>query len=209
MAETRRIGIIGKGNVGTALEDGWSQAGYDVRSVGRDPDRVQRVADWAQVVVLAVPYPERQNAFRDMGNTVQGKVLVDVTNAVTSDGFAGSIQKSGAEELQAEHANVRVVKAFNTVFAQNMPTGTAGGETLTLFAAGDDEAARRTVLELGQDLGFDAVDAGPLQNARWLEVLGYFNITMGYQLGQGTDTGFRYVHPRKTVQEQQVAQQQT
>ena len=208
MAETKRIGIIGKGNVGSALEQGWRQAGYDVRAVGRDPDRVQQVADWAQVVVLAVPFGERHNAFRAMGGAVQGKVVVDVTNAATSEGFAGSTERSGAEEVQAEHPDVRVVKAFNTVFAQNMPTGTAGGETLTLFACGDDEGARRTVLELGQDLGFDPVDAGPLENARWLETMGYFNITLGYQLGQGTETGFRYVHPHKTVREQQVAQQQ-
>lgn len=208
MAETKRIGIIGKGNAGSALEEGWRQAGYDVRTVGRDPERVQQVADWAQVVVLAVPYGERENAFREMGDAARGKIVVDVTNAVTSEGFAGSVDQSGAEGLQRSHGDVRVVKAFNTVFAQNMPTGTAGGETLTLFACGDDESARRTVLALGQDLGFDPVDVGPLQNARWLETMGYFNITLGYQLGQGTDTGFRYVHPRKTVQEQQVAQQQ-
>ena len=40
----------------------------------------------------------------------------------------------------------------------------------------------------------DAVDAGPLKNARLLEPLGYFNIQLGYGMKMGTDTGFRLMH---------------
>ena len=50
------------------------------------------------------------------------------------------------------------------------------------------------MLELGRGIGFDAMDAGPLRNARQLEALGYFNIQLGYVLGNGTDTGFKFVH---------------
>lgn len=203
-----RIGIIGRGNAGSALEEGWTQAGHEVRAVGHDPERVREVARWGEVVVLAVPFGAREDALREVGDAARGKVVVDVTNAVTDEGFAGGVDRSGAEEVQQRHRGVRVVKAFNTVFASNMATGTAGGETLTLFAAGDDEAARRTVLDLGRDLGFDAVDCGPLRNARWLEALGYLNITLAYQLGHGTQTGFRYVHPVSPGQrrEETVAQ---
>jgi len=55
-----------------------------------------------------------------------------------------------------------VVKAFNTVFAAHMADGQAQGERLSLFCAGDDPEAKQQVQGLGQDLGFDAVDAGPL-----------------------------------------------
>ena len=87
-----------------------------------------------------------------------------------------------------------MVKAFNTVFAGAMDSGRVGGEQLTAFAAGDDKDARQRVLVLARDIGFDAVDAGPLENARWLETLGFFNIQLGYVLGMGTDIGFRLVH---------------
>jgi len=81
-----------------------------------------------------------------------------------------------------------VVKAFNTVFAQHMDSGRLDGERLTAFAAGDDAAAKAAVLELEREIGFDAVDAGPLRNARLLEPLGYLNIQLGYGLKMGTDS---------------------
>jgi predicted dinucleotide-binding enzyme len=87
-----------------------------------------------------------------------------------------------------------VVKAFNTVFAQHMSRGSVVGQQLSLFAAGDDAAARKAVLELGKAIGFDAIDAGPLKNARHLEALGYFNIQLGYVLGHGPDIGFKLAH---------------
>ena len=88
----------------------------------------------------------------------------------------------------------RSVKAFNTVFAQNMATGQVKGRKLSLFVASDDRGAKEKVLGLGRELGFDAVDAGPLQNARGLESLGFFQIQLGYGLKMGTDIGFTLVH---------------
>jgi len=75
-----------------------------------------------------------------------------------------------------------------------MDTGKLAGETLTVLAASDDEEAKNTALELAKAIGFDAVNAGPLQNARWLETLGYLNIGLGYVVGHGVNTGFRYIH---------------
>jgi 8-hydroxy-5-deazaflavin:NADPH oxidoreductase len=49
-------------------------------------------------------------------------------------------------------------------------------------------------LNLGGDIGFDAVNAGPLTNARWLETLGYLNIQLGYMLQMGTEIGFKLIH---------------
>jgi predicted dinucleotide-binding enzyme len=63
-----------------------------------------------------------------------------------------------------------------------------------LFAASDDHQARSIVLDMGRALGFDAVDAGPLSNARQLESLGYFNIQLGYVLRNGTNAGFEFIH---------------
>ena len=57
-----------------------------------------------------------------------------------------------------------------------MDSGELDGQKVTVFVAGDDDAARQQVLQMARDIGFDAVDAGPLRNARLLEPLGYFNI---------------------------------
>jgi predicted dinucleotide-binding enzyme len=108
-------------------------------------------------------------------------------------GLAVGCTTSGAEELQKQASAAKVVKAFNTVFAQHMDSGRVGDQQLTVFAASDDESARNTALELATAIGFESVSAGPLQNARWLETLGYLNIQLGYVVGHGTSTGFHYV----------------
>lgn len=132
---------------------------------------------------------------RALENAVNGKMVVDVTNALTQDmQLAIGFSTSGAEELQKKMPAAYIVKAFNTVFAQHMDKGSARGQQLTMFAASDDKQARNTVLELGRAIGFDAMDAGGLRNARQLEALGYFNIQLGYVLGNGTDTGFKFIH---------------
>lgn len=199
MATKPRIAIIGKGNVGSALAEGLERAGYGVEAVGKQPERVRESVRGAEVVILAVPYNERANALKEMGDALQNKVLVDVTNALTDDyGFAGSLTRSGAEELQEKARGAKVVKAFNHVFAQNMANGQAAGEALTALVAGDDAQAKQRVLTLAGDLGFEPVDAGPLKNARWLEPLGYLNIQLGYTQKLGTDIGFRLVGVQPT-----------
>lgn len=100
---------------------------------------------------------------------------------------------SGAEALQQKARGAKVVKAFNTQFAQRMDNGGVDAQPVTVFAAGDDGAAKQQVMQMARDIGFDAVDAGPLQNARLLEPLGYFNIQLGYVLGLGTDIGLKLV----------------
>ncbi len=75
-----------------------------------------------------------------------------------------------------------------------MDTGRLGDQSLTAFVAGDDSEAKKTVLELAHDIGFDAMDAGPLRNARLLETLAHFNIQFGYVLGMGTQIGFKLIH---------------
>lgn len=189
----KKVAIIGNGNVGGALERGISGAGYEVRSTGTD--NVRETAAWGEIIVLAVPFGAVSDAVKTMGDALDGKVLVDVTNALDDEmQLAIGFSTSGAEELQKLAPRAKVVKAFNTVFAQHMDSGKVGGETLTVLAASDDEDAKTTALELAKAIGFDAVNAGPLQNARWLETLGYLNIGLGYVVGHGVNTGFRYVH---------------
>jgi 8-hydroxy-5-deazaflavin:NADPH oxidoreductase len=193
---TKRIGIIGDGNVGSALARGLERAGHEVKTVGKDPAAVRAVADWAKLLILAVPFGALDETLREIGSGADGKVLVDVTNTLGPKmELALGFSTSGAEELAKKAPRARVVKAFNTIFAQHMASGRLDGARLTTFVAGDDAEAKQEVLLLAADIGFDAVDAGPLANARYLEPLGYLNIQLGYVQGLGTQVGFKFLHP--------------
>jgi predicted dinucleotide-binding enzyme len=189
----QKVAIVGAGNVGKALREGLERTGHKIRIGGRG--QVSETVAWADIIILAVPFAAIADVTREMQTAADGKTVVDVTNALTPDmQLALGFSTSGAEELQKALPRARVVKAFNTVFAQHMSRGSVVGQQLSLFAAGDDAAARKAVLELGKAIGFDAIDAGPLKNARHLEALGYFNIQLGYVLGHGPDIGFKLAH---------------
>jgi hypothetical protein len=190
-----KVGIIGRGNVGGALARGLERAGYEVKVTGNDAAAVRELGAWAPIVILAAPYGAVDAVVAALGDTIAGKVLVDATNALTPDfQLALGFSTSAAEELQKKAPKARVVKAFNTVFAQNMDSGQVLGQQLTVLAAGDDAAARAAVLELASAIGFDAVDAGPLAHARYLEPFGVLSIRMAYGLGMGPGIGFKLVH---------------
>ncbi len=187
-----KIAMIGDGNVGSALTRGLGRGEHEVRATGKE--KVRETAAWGEVVVLAVPFGALDEVLRTAGDALEGKVLVDVTNVLDAEmNLAIGCTTSGAEELQKKASKSKVVKAFNTNFAQHMDSGRVRDEALTVFVASDDDEARETAMELARAIGFEAVNAGPLRNARWLETLGYLNIQLGYVVGHGTDTGFHYV----------------
>jgi predicted dinucleotide-binding enzyme len=194
-----RIAIIGSGNVGSAIKRGAEKAGYETRTTRSSAEEVRSAGTWGDVVILAVPATARRDAIRNLGD-VEGKTIVDPTNLLNADwSYAGSLEKSGAEQVQEWAKGARVVKAFNTVFAHNMATGKVKGESLSLLVAGDDANAKQQVIDLGNAIGFEALDAGPLQNARYLEAMGFLNIQLGYgPTKYGSDIGFKVVNvPRK------------
>jgi 8-hydroxy-5-deazaflavin:NADPH oxidoreductase len=188
----KKIGIVGKGNVGSALERGLTRAGHLVKTVGKDPAAVRQVGDWAQVIILAVPFAAIDDALKELGGAADGKPLIDVTNAVNPQmQLAVGFTTSAAEEIQKKAPKTRVVKAFNTIFAQLMDSGKLGDQKLSVFVASDDAGARTEALALASDIGFDPVDAGPLKNARLIEPLGMLNIQLGYVQKLGQNIGIR------------------
>ena len=190
-----KIAIIGKGNVGSALESGLSRTGHDVRAVGRETS-AREAAEGADLIILAVPFAAVGEAAREIGSAASGKVVIDVTNALTPtmELAVDTSTTSGAEELQKTLPEARVVKAFNTSFAAAMATGHMNGEQLAGLVAADDADAKALVLGVVQQLGFDPIDAGPLATARLLEPLALLNIKLGFVQGYGPNSGFRFVH---------------
>jgi len=166
-----------------------------VRAAGKDPAATRDAAGWGEVVILAVPFGAIDDVVKTVGEALSGKTVIDVTNALDAKmNLALGFTTSGAEELQKKLPRSKVVKAFNTVFAQHMDTGKLGDQQLSTLVAGDDAAAKKTVLELARQIGFDAVDAGPIKNARLIEPFGFLNIQLGYVLDMGTRIGFKMLH---------------
>jgi predicted dinucleotide-binding enzyme len=198
-----KVTVIGAGNMGTAFVKQLTAAGHDVRVTGRNADKTRRLAEQfgasavpastaaqdADVVILATGYADAANALRAVSPRA-GQVVVDITNPLTADysGLALGHTTSAAEEIAKAVPAARVVKAFNTLFAQVLSDGAdfGHGRTAPVFVAGDDAKAKETVSTLARSLRFDVVDAGGLKNARYLEPLAGLNIYFGYGAGQGT-----------------------
>ncbi len=141
-----KIGIIGKGNVGTAIAKGLSRAGHEIKFGHRDPNEpVAEAAKWGEIILLAVPHGAAADVAKTVGSAADGKTVIDVSNAITGNmELALGFTTSAAEEIQKMLPKAHVVKAFNTVFAQNQSAGKIGGEQLTLFVASDDAKAKQT-----------------------------------------------------------------
>lgn len=199
-----KIAIIGAGMVGGALGGGWLGAGHEVVFGVRDPDgdkaralpapakTPRDAAEQAEVVVLATPWDAAEAALRSSGD-LRGKVLLDATNPLRPQlaGLTHGHDSSGAEQVAAWAPGARVVKVFNSTGFNNMADPAYPEGPATMFYCGDDDAARQTAHRLAQDLGFDPVDAGDLQQARLLEPLALLWISLAYRQGLGREIAFR------------------
>jgi len=190
-----RIAIIGKGNVGTALSSGLSKAGHQIKFGHRDPkENVSDAAKWGELIILAVPYENSDNAIENIKPFADKKIVIDVMNAIGANMNLGiSCTTSTAEQTQKKLREAYVVKAFNTVFAPNQSTARVGNEQLTAFIAGDNLEAKKTVAQLTKDIGFDPVDCGPLAAARNLESMANLIINLAYKYGMGNKMGYKLV----------------
>jgi predicted dinucleotide-binding enzyme len=190
-----KIAIIGKGNVGSALCNGLTNAGHETKFGHRDPaEPVADAAKWGEIIILAVPHNNANDAIEEIRQYADGKTVIDVMNAVgPNNNLAISCTTSTAEETQKKLPKAKVVKAFNTVFAPNQATAKLGNEQLTAFIAGDDLNAKRTVAQLTRDIGFDPVDCGPLKAARYLEAMAVMIINLAYTYGMGNKMGYKLV----------------
>ena len=189
-----KIAIIGKGSVGSALCSGLSSK-HEVKFGHRDPaEPVAHAAKWGEVIILAVPHNSANDAIEAIRPYADGKTVIDVINAIGPNMELGiSCTTSSAEETQKKLPKAHVVKAFNTVFAQNQSIGKIGNEQLTAFIAGDDLKAKQTAAQLTRDIGFDSVDCGPLKAARYLEAMGIMIINLAFNYGMGTKIGYKLV----------------
>jgi predicted dinucleotide-binding enzyme len=207
-----KIAIIGAGNVGGTLGKAWAKSGHDVfygvqqlgddktNALLRDTGPTARAGSpseataSAEVVVFATPWKATEAAVRSAGD-LSGKVVIDCTNPLKPDlsGLEVGHTTSGAEMLAGWATGARVVKAFNTTGFNIMAEPVVGGVRTVMFVCGDDEAAKRAAVQLATDVGFEAVDAGRLTQARLLEPWAMLWIHLAYKGSVGRDYGFALV----------------
>ncbi|MGW1008145.1 NADPH-dependent F420 reductase [Streptomyces sp. NPDC002520] len=200
-----KIGIIGAGNIGGNLTRRLTTLGHDVsvansrgpetlkelaEETGATPVPAAEAADGAQVVVVTVPLkriPDLPAGLLD--GAAEGAVVIDTNNYYPQqrDGRIAGIEDEGLTESRwtERHLGHPVIKAFNGTYAQDLldrprPAGDPG--RLALPVAGDDQAAKRVVRDLIDELGFDTVDAGGLDDS-WRQQPG----TPVYGLQGGVD----------------------
>jgi NADPH-dependent F420 reductase len=172
------VSIIGTGNMGQAIAAVVGKGGNSVELIGSSDADKQVTGD---VVVLAVPYPAVADVLAARGDSLAGKVVVDITNPLdfaTFDSLTVPADSSATAEIAAALPQSRVLKAFNTNFAGTLAAGAIGSLPTTVLIAGDDADAKALLAGIVTAGGLRAVDAGSLRRARELEALGFLQLTL-------------------------------
>jgi predicted dinucleotide-binding enzyme len=182
-----KIGLIGSGQVGGALVRRLRALGHEVfvansrgpeslaelaRETGAHPVSVHEAARAGEIVILAIPQREVARLPHDLFDGVPPQtVIVDAGNYYPRhrDGRIEAIEAGRAESRWvADTLGRPVVKAFNNLWAKDLeergrPSGAP--ERIALPVAGDEPVAKAKVVQLVDELGFDAVDAGGLDDS--------------------------------------------
>jgi predicted dinucleotide-binding enzyme len=172
------VTVIGTGNMGTAIAGLATTAGHSVQALA---SRETDVAVEGEIVVLAVPYPAVAEIIAQRGDSLAGRIVVDITNPLdfaTFDALTVPADSSATAEIAAALPQSQVVKAFNTNFAATLGAGRVGELPTTVLVAGDDSAAKAAVAELVTAAGLKVIDAGASSRARELEAIGFLQITL-------------------------------
>jgi 8-hydroxy-5-deazaflavin:NADPH oxidoreductase len=182
-----KIGIIGAGNIGGTLTRRFTALGHKVfvansrgpetladlaSETGATSVKVEQAAQAGDVVIVTIPLKNVPSLPAGLfANTPTNVVVVDTGNYYPRqrDGRIDGIENGMTESRWVEQQLGRpVVKAFNNIYAEHLyklgrPPGSL--ERIALPVAGDDAAAKTVVLRLIDELGFDGVDAGGLDES--------------------------------------------
>ncbi len=188
-AEPKRmkIGMIGSGNVGSALGGVWARAGHQVMFSSRHLENDQRLAAeigrnaragtpreaaaFGDVLVFAVPYGALPELGQSLRGSIKGKVVIDACNPFPRrDGeIAERAREKGAGLMSAELLpGARIVRAFNAIGADRMGEAHEEPERVGMPIAGADEEAIGIVSDLIREIGYEPVLIGGLEMGRYL-----------------------------------------
>ena len=209
-----RVGVLGSGEVGRRLAEGFRSRGHEVMIGSRDPSKPE-LREWVSgagagmagtftdaaahgdLLVLAVLGNAAEEAIADAGpNNFTGKVVIDAMNPLDfSGGFPPKLSitadDSLGERVQRSLPDAKVVKAFNTIGNTYFVEPRFSEGQPTMLIAGDDEAAKGTVADVLADFGWsDPLDIGGIEGSRELEAICIAWVKIGGARG-AWDHGFK------------------
>ncbi len=208
-----RIGILGSGLMGGKLGTIFARAGHEVvfsfarseqklKMLARDanggathgtPHEAVRDAD---AVLLAVHWSRIDDVLFQAGD-LSGKVVITCCLPMNDNDteLVVAYTSSGAEELAKKIPTARVVLAFNTVPSEvlfSVYESKLKANRPSLVYCGDDRSAKELAANLISDVGFDPVDAGPLQIARYIEPFALLIGQLAYEREEGPELAYRF-----------------
>jgi predicted dinucleotide-binding enzyme len=190
-----KVGVIGSGEVGQALAEGFLRHGYDVMRASREPGKLAAwkngagakaavgtfadAAKYGEIVVLAVKGGAAEAAVDLCGAAaLAGKPVLDTTNPIAEappvDGvlsFFTGPNESLMERLQKRAPAAQFVKVFSSVGADLMVNPDFDGVKPTMFICGNEESAKTKVKKVLDQFGWDTEDLGVAAAARAIEPL--------------------------------------
>jgi hypothetical protein len=206
-----KIGILGSGDVGRKLADGFIELGHQVKIGSRDPHQ-SKLTEWidkhdkekassgtfadtasfGELVVLATLWTGTADAIRlaDSRNFAS-KIIIDVTNPLDFSNrmpprLALGHTDSAGETVQRMLPDSKVVKTFNIVGNPHMIHPDFPGGKPTMFICGNDDEAKKMVTDdILTRFGWETIDIGGIEGSRLLEPLALLWITHYFRSGNG------------------------
>ena len=198
---TPELGVIGTGLMGSRLAAMFARAGRKVVLGSRDSSRAAAIVDELALPTLRagcngealsapaiLPAVAIRDGLFDLLDRhcarLAGKLLIDISNPFNEDysDFVTPWDSSGAEELQRQFPQSRVVGAFKNVFWEVFDHPQFGETLSDVLITGDDPKAKAQFLKLAAGTPFRYLDAGPLLHSRTVERLTFITSSLGRQL---------------------------
>ncbi len=190
-----KVAVLGSGQVGQVLADGFLKHGHAVMRASRDPAKLAawkagagakastgtfaEAAKWGDLVVLAVKGAAAEQVVEQAGvGNLAGKVVLDTTNPIAESPpqngvlrFFTNLDESLMERLQKKAPAAHFVKAFSCVGSALMVDPVLSGGPPTMFICGSNPGAKATARELLTQFGWETADMGAIEAARAIEPL--------------------------------------
>ncbi len=213
----KKIAILGSGQVGDVLSNGFLKHGYAVMRGTREPSKLDAwkqqakgeasvgtfadAAKWGEAVLLAVKGTAAEAAFEQAGAAnLAGKLVIDATNPIgDTPPKNGAIQyftsanDSLLARLQAKVPQAKLVKAFNSVGSAFM-VNPKFPMTPSMFICGNDAGAKQQTAEILDKFGWEAVDVGGVEMGYAVEALCILWCAPGF-LRNDWAHAFKYMKP--------------
>ncbi|MFN0063075.1 MAG: NADPH-dependent F420 reductase [Myxococcaceae bacterium] len=189
------IGVLGSGEVGRVLAEGFLKHGFEVMRGTREPGKLSawrekagihakvgtflEASRFGEIVVLALKGDVAVDVVRTLGpDTLAGKVVLDPTNPIAATppthgvlSFFTTPNASLMEQLQHAAPKAHFVKCFSCVGNALMVNPDLGGQRPSMFICGNDEGAKRRTKEILDKFGWESEDCGAVEAARAIEPL--------------------------------------